>query len=142
MPDSNPDVRWKQRLNSYRKAYARLRQAADLAEERTLTELEQQGLIQAFEFTHELAWKLMKDFLEARGATTPLYGSKDATREAFRTGLLTEGDDWMDMIRSRNLTSHTYNQETADEIVESILSTYMFRFGEFLTKMGALEQEA
>lgn len=82
----NPDVRWRQRLQSFRKAFSQLSGAAALAQERKLTDLERQGLIQAFEFTHELAWNTLKDFLESHGALN-LYGSKDATREAFAKGL-------------------------------------------------------
>ena len=86
----NPDIRWRQRFQSFRKALTQLKAAADLAKQRKLSELEQQGLIQAFEFTHELAWNTLKDFLESRGAAN-LYGSKDATREAFARGI---GREW------------------------------------------------
>src|SRR5438552_3941022 len=101
----NPDVRWRQRLRSFSKAFGQLSQAAELAKQRELSELEQQGLIQAFEFTHELAWNTLKDFLESRGAVN-LYGSKDTTRESFAKGLIEDGDAWMEMIQSRNRTSH------------------------------------
>jgi nucleotidyltransferase substrate binding protein (TIGR01987 family) len=84
---SAPDSRLRQRLSRFRQALSRLREAVDLAAERPLSRLEEQGLIQAFEFTHELAWNVLKDFLELQGVT-PLYGSKDTTREAFRRGLL------------------------------------------------------
>jgi hypothetical protein len=74
----NSDVRWRQRFQSFRKAFAQLSAASDLAKQRRLSDLEQQGLIQAFEFTHELAWNTFKDFLESRGATN-LFGSKGPT---------------------------------------------------------------
>src|SRR6266576_2628990 len=106
MPE-NPDIRWRQRLQSFRKAFGQLSKAAIVAGQRELSDLEQQGLIQAFEFTHELAWNVLKDFLEFRG-TINLYGSKDATREAFTAGLIEDGEAWMAMIKSRNQTSHTY----------------------------------
>ena len=95
----NPDVRWRQRFQSFRKALTQLMAAADLAKQRKLSDLEQQGLIQAFEFTHELAWNILKDFLESRGVAN-LYGSKDATREGFARGLIVNGDEWMAMIQS------------------------------------------
>lgn len=136
----NPDVRWRQRLQSFRKAFAQLLKAAATAKERELSELEQQGIIQAFEFTHELAWNVMKDFLESRG-TTKFFGSKDATREAFATGLIENGDEWMAMIQSRNSTSHTYNEETADEIADAIVSSYVQEFEKFLNKFTELEKE-
>jgi len=128
------DIRWKQRFESYKKALARLDSAVTLAQTRTLSELEQQGLVQAFEFTHELAWKLLKDFLEDRG-NTGVFGSKDAVREAFNSGIIGNGEIWMDMIVKRNLSSHTYNQSTADEITDTILSSYISEFHALRTFM-------
>lgn len=117
-----------------------MQSAVALAAERDLSDLEQQGLIQGFEYTHELAWKTLKDFLEHRG-TEALYGSKDVTRQAFRLGLIEDGDIWMDMIRDRNLTSHTYNEETAMEIVDAILKRYCAAFSNFQLKMVSLKEE-
>ena len=97
------DVRWCQRSSNYRRALARLGEAVDLSGQRTLSDLERQGLIQAFEFTHELSWKTLKDFLASRGIEE-LYGSRDTTREAFAQGLITDGEAWMEMIRHRNLS--------------------------------------
>ncbi len=134
------DIRWIQRLNHFNQAFARMQSAVALAAERDLSDLEQQGLIQGFEYTHELAWKTLKDFLEHRG-TEALYGSKDVTRQAFRLGLIEDGDIWMDMIRDRNLTSHTYNEETAQEIVEAILNRYCAAFSNFQRKMVSLKDE-
>jgi len=137
---NEPDVRWRQRLQSFRKAFGQLSKAAATANQRDLSELEQQGLIKAFEFTHELAWNTLKDFLESRG-TTNLYGSRDATREAFAKGLIEDGEAWMAMIQSRNRTSHTYNQDTADEIANAILSSYVKEFEKFLKKLTELESQ-
>jgi len=139
---NNPaDIRWHQRLQSFGKAFAQLNEAATLAEERELSALEEQGLIQAFEFTHELAWKTLKDFLEAHGVTKKLYGSKDATREAFAQGLLSAGEVWMEMIESRNETSHTYNKETADKITEAVLSQFVPEFKKLLVTLNKLKEE-
>ena len=135
---SGEDIRWKQRLQSFRKALGTLNRATTLAKERELTELEKQGLIQAFEFTHELAWRTMKEFLEASGITADMFGSRNATREAFRAGLINQGDDWMEMIKSRNLTSHTDNEETAEEIARAVCRSYVFRFEEFDRRMSQL----
>jgi nucleotidyltransferase substrate binding protein (TIGR01987 family) len=133
-----PDVRWRQRFQSFGKAFAQLSAAADLAKQRKLSDLEQQGLIQAFEFTHELAWNILKDFLESRGAAN-LYGSKDATREAFAKGLIANGDEWMAMIQARNRSSHTYNQKTADEVAAAILANFMPEFAAFHAKFTELD---
>ena len=129
-----PDVRWLQRRQSFGKAFASLKAAVELAAQRPLTELEQQGLIQAFEFTHELAWNTLKDFLESRGANG-LYGSRDVTREAFAKGLITHGDDWMAMIAARNRSSHTYNEKTAHEIATAILGSFAPLFRALLAKL-------
>lgn len=117
----NPDVRWRQRFANFKQAFAQLSKGAATAQERELNELERQGLIQAFEFTHELAWNTLKDFLETTG-TTDLFGSVNATRAAFAAGLIKDGEVWMDMIKSRNLSTHTYDQRTADQIGSAILS--------------------
>ena len=118
------DIRWQQRFQNFTKALSQLREAVELAEQRPLSKLEEQGLIQAFEFTHELAWKTLKDFLEDRGGVKKLYGSKDTSREAFKTGLIENGQIWMDMIQSRNLTSHTYDEATAVQIATVVRRSY------------------
>ena len=101
------DVRWKQRFNNYLKAFLTLTEAVQLSQVRILSRLEQQGLIQGFELTHELAWNVLKDYLEDKGISG-LIGSKDTTRSAFKNGLIGHGEDWMKMIEARNLSSHTY----------------------------------
>jgi nucleotidyltransferase substrate binding protein (TIGR01987 family) len=141
------DVRWEQRFSNFKKALAKLDQAVKHIQslyyvegsfdESLLKEgddLMKEGLIQRFEYTHELAWNVMKDFLNERGST-PLYGSKDATREAFATGLIANGQIWMEMIGSRNKTSHTYNEETATEIFLKILDSYHLAFLTFQKMM-------
>ena len=119
----NQDIRWIQRFQNYRQALARLTAGVKLSAERPLSELEQQGLIQGFEYTHELGWNVLKDYLEAQGFAG-IIGSKGATREAFKDGLITEGEAWMDMIKARNLTSHTYRDKIAEDIVKDILGRF------------------
>jgi nucleotidyltransferase substrate binding protein (TIGR01987 family) len=133
------DVRWIQRFDNFKRAYARLSAAAVLAKQRKLSELEEQGLVQAFEFTHELAWNTFKDFLTQRGTSTKLYGSRDATREAFAAGLIENGEAWMKMIEHRNETTHTYNEAVAAAIVEAILSRYVGEFETFKRTFEKLE---
>lgn len=117
------DVRWKQRFSNYTQALKTLRRAVDLSQQRELSELEQQGIIQGFEFTHELAWNVLKDYLEEQGFVG-IIGSKNATREAFRNALIGDGDAWMDMIKARNLSSHTYNTDIASGIAKDILTRF------------------
>ncbi len=132
--------RWKQRFQNYKKAFANLRSAVDLANQRPLSDLEKQGLIQGFEFTHELYWKTVKDFFQEQGNSS-IYGSKDATREAFHAGLIQHGETWFQMVQSRNLSSHTYDNEIADGIITDILENYYALFLEFKLKMEILEAE-
>ena len=120
---SNPDLRWIQRFQNYRQALSRLTAAVKLSRERPLSELEQQGLIQGFEYTHELGWNVLKDYLEEQGFVS-IIGSKGATREAFKNGLVEDGEAWMDMIKARNLTSHTDKTEVAEDIVKDILGRF------------------
>ncbi len=141
MPDSSKvDIRWKQRLNNFLPAFEQLISAVELSRQRTLTDLEKQGLIQAFEFTHELAWNVLKDFFDYQGGNL-ITGSRDATREAFNKGLIIDGDQWMEMIKSRNQTSHTYNKIIANDIVDKILKHYFRLFGEFYQKMIELSKQ-
>jgi len=128
------DVRWLQRLNNYSQALRRLSDAVELAGQRALSPLEQQGLIQAFEFTHELAWNVMKDFFYWQGDAA-IAGSRDATREAFAKGLLEDGEGWMAMIKSRNQSSHTYNQAVAEAIVTAVIELYHGLFVGFESRM-------
>lgn len=128
------DIRWQQRLQNFRKAFGELKEAVELSKERELSKLEKQGLIQSFEYTHELAWKTLKDFFIDQG-NSQLTGSKDVTREAFQNGLIKNGDGWMNMIQSRNQTSHTYNKETADSISNNILSMYFPLFEELINEL-------
>ncbi|HXV19953.1 MAG TPA: nucleotidyltransferase substrate binding protein [Desulfuromonadales bacterium] len=134
----DPDVRWQQRFNNFQKALQQLSKAVELSHQRALSELEKQGLIQAFEFTHELAWRVMKDYFAYQGNTS-IMGSRDATREAFQNNLVTDGEGWMEMIRSRNLTSHAYNQEVADDIVERVVTLYNGLFRAFEQRMQGLK---
>lgn len=121
--NNTQNLRWVQRLSNYEKALGSLTSAINLSKERPLSDLENQGLIQAFEFTHELAWNVIKDYFDYQG-TQNITGSSDATREAFSKGLLQDGEGWMAMIQSRNKTSHTYNKAVAEEIIEAIQNSY------------------
>ena len=137
----NQDIRWIQRFRNFRGAFHQLVGAAELAQERDLSELEQQGMIQAFEFTHELAWNVLKDYLEEQGFTG-IIGSKNATREAFKNGLLENGGAWMEMIDSRNKSTHTYDCATAAKIAKAITSSYVPVFEKFQNKFAELEDKA
>jgi len=131
-------LRWKQRLQNYKKAYAVLGKAVELANTRELTDLEKQGLIQGFEFTFELAWNVMKDYLEEQGIID-IVGSKAAVRNAYKNGIIDDGQIWMDMIESRNISSHSYDEETANQILMQIINSYFLYFQKFLNKMEGID---
>jgi nucleotidyltransferase substrate binding protein (TIGR01987 family) len=131
---NHQDIRWHQRFANYKKALQQLQSAVELSAQRALSNLEKQGVIQAFEFTHELAWNMLKDYLQDQGNQN-IKGSKDATREAFKVELIADGEQWMAMIQSRNVSSHTYNEQIAEELVNVIVEQYFPLFVELQTEM-------
>jgi len=134
----NKDIRWKQRLQNFKKALLTLKNAMDLSEERKLSDLEKQGVIQSFEFTFELAWNVMKDYLEEQGVYD-IIGSKNAIRHSFNKGIIEDGDVWILMLESRNLASHSYDEETAVSIYNDIKNTYYLQFKKLAEKMSSME---
>ncbi len=148
MTDNNPDIRWEQRFLNYKKALAKLTQAVEYINQThsdkknidfILDEILKEGLIQRFEYTHELAWNVMRDYERYQGLQN-ISGSRDAVREAFQIGLITDGSVWMDMISSRNRTSHTYDEATAESIYSKIINQYYPVFLSFADKMETLKE--
>lgn len=147
MSDYTEDIRWKQRFSNYQKALVKFTEAVNYVleeEERgtkmcDMDDLKLEGLIQRFEYTHELAWNVMKDYALYQGNNS-LTGSRDAIREAFSMGLI-EDQLWMQTISDRNRTSHTYNQETAFEIIQDIVDVYFKLFCDFEDKMMELLED-
>lgn len=115
------DIRWKQRFSNYQKALAQLNEFLSL---QNPSKFENQGLIKAFEYTYELAWNTIKDFYEYQGESN-IQGSRDAIRLAFKRGLIQDGETWMNMIQSRIDTSHTYNESTAQKVIDDIYKLYI-----------------
>ena len=136
---SNEDIRWIQRFNNYRKALARLGEAVALSEERDLSDLEQQGLIQGFEFTFDLAWKTLQDYLRHHKRPNDNGGPNVIIEQALADGIIKGDEVWKAMKKSRDLSSHSYNGETADDIAENILDTYHGLFIQLETRLR-LEQ--
>jgi nucleotidyltransferase substrate binding protein (TIGR01987 family) len=124
MNEQNKDIRWVQRFRNFNKAFSQLKKFID---KKNLNELEEQGLIKSFEYTYELGWNTLKDYFEYQGNTN-INGSRDAINEAFSSGLIKDGEGWMDMFKDRYRTSHTYNEATAKEIVYKIFNNYFNLF--------------
>ena len=128
------DVRWKQRFANFEKALTALRNFLTVE---NLNIREEQGLIKSFEYTYELGWNTMRDYLIESGYTN-IIGSKDAIRQSFNAGLINEGEEWMNMVNDRNKTVYTYNMENAEEVVNNILYKHYSVFEKFYEKMKTL----
>jgi nucleotidyltransferase substrate binding protein (TIGR01987 family) len=137
---ADADIRWRQRFDNFERALQVLERGVDLARQRPLSELEQQGLIQVFEFSHELAWNLLKDYLQHQGIES-IIGSRDAIRLAFQNDLISDGVGWMAMIKARNQSSHTYNLEQAQAIARDVIERYAPLFAALRQRFRALGQE-
>ena len=138
------DIRWKQRLENFGKALERLNEAAQILEKEldygeNVNDLLKEGLIQRFEYTHELAWNVMKDYAEYQGSTE-IRGSRDAIRWALQNGLAND-KAWMKSIEDRNLSSHDYDRLTAEAIYAKIVGTYLPLFNQFEQTMSIISKE-
>ncbi len=129
----NQDIRWKQRYDNLKKAFSQLDKAVRQGD---FNELERQELIKSFEYTYELAWNTMRDFLIQKG-NTDIFGSKDTIRLAFQLNLIEDGDLWMEMVKSRNLTSHTYNMETASFVENDIEKKFHPAFKKLIERLDS-----
>ncbi len=115
----NKDIRWKQRFQNYEKAMKLLHNGVNKTE---LTDLEKAGVIQVYEFTFELAWKTLRDYLTEKQVLVKF--PRDVIKESFRYGIIENGEIWMDMLEKRNLMSHTYNESASEMAISLILQSY------------------
>jgi nucleotidyltransferase substrate binding protein (TIGR01987 family) len=143
------DIRWQQRFSNFNKALKKLTEAVsyiksaakagsdDLGD--VVDEIIKEGLIQRFEYTYELAWNVMKDYSYFQGdSSIAAGGSRDAIRYAFNAGLIENGELWMEMIKSRQQTTHMYDEHTANEIYQKIINDYHLAFFQFQEKMESI----
>jgi nucleotidyltransferase substrate binding protein (TIGR01987 family) len=137
------DIRWLQRFSNFRKALDKLRQSMVIFSEKTdfrdgIDDLLVEGAIQRFEYTHELAWNVMKDYAEYQGYTD-IRGSRDAIRNALSINIINDAN-WMNTIADRNQTSHDYDDDTAKRIFENIKNIYFPLFCKFEETMIEMSQ--
>lgn len=137
---TDQDIRWVQRLANYKKAFAQLKRGVELASQRELSDLEKEEVIQRFEYSQELAWQTIKDFYKYLGETG-IQGSRDAFRLAMKRGLIHEGKIFMESIKSRNKTVHTYNEAVADEIFHAIIDKYYQVFADLIESLEKEKQK-
>lgn len=114
------EIRWQQRYMNFEKAFANLEEAVTNIE--NLDKLSKEGLIQRFEYTLELAWKTLKDYLEFKGTIAKF--PKEVIKQSFQTDILDDGEIWMNMLEDRNLMSHTYDENNFNIAIENICRLY------------------
>ena len=131
------DIRWIQRFNNFNKALNSLMNAINEYKEDDSDEVVKVGMIKFFEMTYELAWNTMKDYYEYQGETG-IQGSKDAIKLSFSRGLITDAPKWYDMVNSRRLSVHSYDEETANDVAQDIAETYL---GLFIQLQSRLQLE-
>lgn len=119
------DIRWKQRFQNFERAYKLLYSALEGKSIGDFSDLEQEGIIQRFEYTYELAWKTMKDFLQEEGVIIDPLTPRTVIKEAFIANLIDDGQVWTDMMLHRNLLSHTYDDQTFNEVLKAVNSKYL-----------------
>lgn len=120
---NSEDIRWEQRFANFKQALAKLAEVIKGRDMETLSELEKEGLIQRFEYTYELAWKTLQDFLRSKGYVD-VKGPNPVLTQAFQDGYISDEEGWRRLKKARELTAHTYNTDTAEEIVVAIFATY------------------
>lgn len=132
----NREIKWKQRFMNYEKAYLALSRNIDVDLD---TELEKAGIIQLFEMTFELSWKVMKDYLENQ--CYEVKGPRDAIKLAFQINLISNGHVWMDSLEERNMTLHTYDVKIAEKIIDHIKTLYYPELSTFYNKLKSFCEE-
>lgn len=119
MNEANKDIRWKQRFQNYEKAFLLIKRTLEI---QNPSEAEKGGIIQFYEMAFELAWKLMKDYLEEVGYT--VNSPREAIKQAFQAGIIKDGQKWIEALEDRNLTTHTYDESIAEKVVSAIRTLY------------------
>jgi len=136
-----PEKRWVQRLDNYSTVLRHLEDFVAIQNERPLTVAEEFAIIKTFELAFESAWNMMKDFLIERGSTAEMYGSRDVIRNAFRVGIIEDGNLWFEMIKDRNTTAHAYDEEVAMDVSFVVSKEYVEEFVKLKTKFEKYKQE-
>ncbi len=119
----DPDIRWKQRFDNFDRALGLLREA--VSDVTRLSPLEKEGTVQRFEFTVELAWKTLKDYLESTGIVLAQITPKSVVKAAFAARMIADGQLWVDMLDCRNALAHTYDAAMLDEAVQAIATRFV-----------------
>ena len=127
--------RWKYRFDNFKRAYILLQEAADLSYENKLDQLGKEGMIQRFEYTVELAWKTIKDYLESQNIVFKMLTPRAVVKEAIAAKFIARGEEWMSLIDARNKMSHTYDFKKFEAVIEQIKENYLACFDELHEKL-------
>ena len=133
MPEE--EVRWHYRFRNFSRAFGRLQHALQEGA-KALNELEQEGVIQRFEYTFELAWNTLKDYLEYDGVVLTSATPRAVLRKAYQAKLISDGERWIDMLTDRNRMSHMYDSDTFEAIIKEIEERYVERFHELHSRLS------
>ena len=123
------DIRWKQRFQNYEKAFKRLSRAIEVVKSAPDDDLLQSGLVQTYEYTFELAWKTLKDYLTLEGFE--VRSPRETIRQGFQSGYIMNGEDWLQALADRNLTTHIYDDEIIIRVLNGISERYFFLLQDF-----------
>ena len=123
--NSNKDIRWIQRFQNFDRAFLLLRSALEERGLEQMSEQEKEGLIQRFEYSYELAWKTMKDYLEEQGTIINPVTPRNVIKEAFSAQIIADGQVWVDMMLPRNLLAHTYDFSKFKEVLDAVVERYL-----------------
>jgi len=133
--------RWIYRFDNFKRAFALLEEAVNLIKERKITQLEQEGIIQRFEYTWELTWKTLKDYLEYKGVIMETITPASVIRESVSANLIKNGEIWINALDFRNKMSHTYDFKKFEKIIADIEKYYYPELKNMYLTMLKLENE-
>ena len=139
MLDATP--RWQYRFHNYSRAFLLLKEAVEIMETRELSQLEKEGVVQRFEYTMELSWNVMKDYLESESVVFEQITPRAAIRKAFEAKLIENGDLWMEMLDARNSMSHKYELEEFEKLIEDLQFNYLDEFNRLYQKFNEINSE-
>ena len=134
--DNLKNIRWQQRYSNLIKAFRQLEKGVQI---NSPNEIEIQGIIQSFEFTFELCWKTLKDYLESQGVTASF--PREVIKQAFHYELLNNGEIWLEMLSKRNLLAHTYDRKMAEEAYNLITKHYLIHIQQLVSLLGKITDE-
>lgn len=125
MTEESQTPRWHYRFANYRRAVSRLQDAVERLGRGELDELGREGLVQRFEYTFELGWKTLADYLAEQGVTVPIGGTRGIIRAAFESGIIGDGDGWIEALKARNESAHVYDEDRIDAIIIAVGAHYL-----------------